>query len=45
MIRIGRLPVQTQLETQPGLGIQYRYEAPAEFRVELVKTQRLKSGW
>ena len=45
VIRIGRFAVETALDARPGLGTQFRYEAPGDRRVEIVKTQWLTSSW
>ena len=37
VIRIGRFSIQIPLGAPPGLGIQPRYEAPGDLRVEYVK--------
>ena len=42
-IRIGRFPVQTLLDTQPGLGSRACYKATSDHQVEIIKTQWF--GW
>ena len=41
---IGSFPVRNPLGARPHLGIQPRYEAPGDLRVEIVQMQLLTSG-
>ena len=43
-IKMGRLPAETPLDTQPGLGTQPRYEALGDLRVEIVKSVVINVG-
>ena len=43
VVRIGRLPVQSPLDAQPGLGTQPRHKAVCELLVEIVKNAVINS--
>ena len=43
VVRIGRLPVQSPLDAQSGLGTQPRHKAVCELLVEIVKNAVINS--